>query len=820
MNPPPSITVASLEAARTAMHTTPSLDSPSSKTLSRISNTSRRISPFWPAMPPSASSHDSYTNKESPSSVQTATTAASSSIYQYDALRKEMNELRRQLEANNTFVRDLQQSLSVAQQRNLSLQSALAESRHATLAQSLHPSDARLDSTPIRLASRADALQSRLEHQILKSAHSASSLNATRRFNGQASLTPDSTHTLAGDPAVFGATRAAMRQNRPGLSGQRTSAAQLRSPASMPVIIQHHILAGGRNDAESQSTKEVVSIPSVKRPDVKHPSLPPVTLASRPAPLALRPVARPPSPPAPSRKREFSSDALSPITPGSLAFPSSMTPASPIDYNFPVPPIENISNSLPGTQAAPQTRPARPDVVDASCQTQPLSTRSKAVQTGPITIDSRTSRLPLMARNANATAAPVENDLISMTDHVPVQNIQQADIIKASPRRSLETLLPSSALAPPKLAAPPPGDRLEAMKTTLSAKYGAKLTTGGSWYNAESSDNQELKHPAFRQQVTPPRSTRHTYVPPTPVAEDDGYERPAEDPRHLQALRSVTSLNSFQRSERPYRNYAVGVTNARRPVTLPSLSIPQLGDDIESFHDRVARSPSIASYVSSSTISKLSEVHQPPPFAIPKRSSSTRQYKTRSEGRYSPVKRSGASTPLEHRQDAASVLETSIASQPRVTRFTEQWSGPSSPQIHRPSDGTAVPDKVTPPNNSNTEASVQPDSTKLRPQRSEPYIQHARERAIIPTLSTRPSVIGNSIQYSATEAISTAMAGEWMWKAARKRSLFGGTTSFENKSKAELRHQRWVWLVPSEQTLRWSNKRPASAAVGKNTREG
>jgi hypothetical protein len=64
------------------------------------------------------------------------------------------------------------------------------------------------------------------------------------------------------------------------------------------------------------------------------------------------------------------------------------------------------------------------------------------------------------------------------------------------------------------------------------------------------------------------------------------------------------------------------------------------------------------------------------------------------------------------------------------------------------------------------------------------------------------------------DAIAATMVGEWMWKYVRRRRSFGigesradqtdeGTTS-------GVRHKRWVWLSPYEQTVMWSSKQPNS----------
>ncbi|KAH0265183.1 hypothetical protein KCU91_g11589, partial [Aureobasidium melanogenum] len=75
------------------------------------------------------------------------------------------------------------------------------------------------------------------------------------------------------------------------------------------------------------------------------------------------------------------------------------------------------------------------------------------------------------------------------------------------------------------------------------------------------------------------------------------------------------------------------------------------------------------------------------------------------------------------------------------------------------------------------------------------------------------------------DAIAATMVGEWMWKYVRRRRSFGiGESRADNTDEGAtsgVRHKRWVWLSPYEQTVMWSSKQPNSgpALLGKAGRK-
>lgn len=75
------------------------------------------------------------------------------------------------------------------------------------------------------------------------------------------------------------------------------------------------------------------------------------------------------------------------------------------------------------------------------------------------------------------------------------------------------------------------------------------------------------------------------------------------------------------------------------------------------------------------------------------------------------------------------------------------------------------------------------------------------------------------------DAIAATMVGEWMWKYVRRRRSFGIGESrgdhTDEGATSGVRHKRWVWLSPYEQTVMWSSKQPNSgpALLGKAGRK-
>ncbi|KAK6006759.1 hypothetical protein QM012_005767 [Aureobasidium pullulans] len=75
------------------------------------------------------------------------------------------------------------------------------------------------------------------------------------------------------------------------------------------------------------------------------------------------------------------------------------------------------------------------------------------------------------------------------------------------------------------------------------------------------------------------------------------------------------------------------------------------------------------------------------------------------------------------------------------------------------------------------------------------------------------------------DAIAATMVGEWMWKYVRRRRSFGIGESrgdhADEGATSGVRHKRWVWLSPYEQTVMWSSKQPNSgpALLGKAGRK-
>lgn len=848
-------------AARAAMQPPSRLEPRSSNTSLRASNTGRRVDAIWPSAPILAPPHNTP-QKDARTPMHTATSLTPT---QLEALWKEMDGLKRQVEANNTNVEQLQRSLSTAQQQNAMLQNALQESHMQSRAASSRLSSSSANSLSRTMSSAAvhDAmvLHSRLQARLVRNMRSTSSRNRDdqpfARVAEAAVQSPpvDNTihpnTTLHNHPKISSSTQDAMRQAEPQTFQHELQARvheqQTRQlvhsdyPSVMSVPdstttstslagLPQHSITTSRHNAQPGGRVEVPEL-HAEFPQTRHPLSP---VEATVLPRTQERLIHLPTPP-PSLGSLGTSSIASDVfasqhAPGGTSFPvqgTAISPSSPIDYDFPLASPENAiagNVKLKAAHVDGSVRTSCPRFSDASSQTDAVLTRSRAVQTEPNNSDMKHTSTPLTGKAANAPLALASGSEFPRYS-LPTTTTFAQNATRIMPRRSSETIGLTAALVDAYQGHWPQNDRLESMKMSMTAKEGPQTASSGSWFREGPTEQDMEQHPALRQQSTPPHKIKVAFVSPTPVHEVGGDapdERPVSKADNLRSLRSVTSLNSFQRSERNFKNYAASINAARRPgvpasvlsnSVLPSQDIPK--------SITATRSPSIASFVSSSTASRFSEMpqqkQQPPPFEVPTRSSSTRARSTWSEGRSSPAKWSGASSPkTQHRLDTAVILEGGATSKPRATRFMEQWSEPNSSQ---------APDRhlKPPPQNIAANAHAPPPAFPLRPRRSEPYMQSPKARAVVlPPVSEQLDRTHNSIQYSTAEAFSAAIKGVWMWKVARKQGLFGNSTSFENKNKADVRHKRWVWLVPSSQSLRWSSKQQTNpnAVVGKNVRQG
>lgn len=251
-----------------------------------------------------------------------------------------------------------------------------------------------------------------------------------------------------------------------------------------------------------------------------------------------------------------------------------------------------------------------------------------------------------------------------------------------------------------------------------------------------------------------------------------------------------------------------------------------------SYRDMRSRSPSFGSMASSSYSSQSA---MPPPFPIPRRSSSRfPPPKTCSEGSQSPTPRlpgndmfgrGGHRSSHHSRQHSLRKVQSAAAIQPNArTRTSPQ----KSRRRRKSPDLTPV----------QSMAFDTPGTTKFPiPDLPTPLLHPEKESFDLVKgsmdIGQRPSTVATSEARSSSEtnlvdAIAATMVGEWMWKYIRKRKSFGiGEEMSElpgekmNISAHGTRHKRWVWLSPYERTIMWDNKQPTTgpALLGKKGRK-
>ncbi|KAF2773662.1 hypothetical protein EJ03DRAFT_347634 [Teratosphaeria nubilosa] len=276
----------------------------------------------------------------------------------------------------------------------------------------------------------------------------------------------------------------------------------------------------------------------------------------------------------------------------------------------------------------------------------------------------------------------------------------------------------------------------------------------------------------------------------------------------------------------PAPSVASSRANSQRAKGRPPAKLGSYRDNVRS------RSPSFGSMASSSY---STEPTAPPPFPIPRRSSSRYPPKTLSEGSQSPT--THMSSDVFGRNSRSSRAQASRDSNLRkvqsatAIRHSRARTSPPKGRRRRRSPN------LTPVQSVALEPATQ---TKFPiPELPTPVHEHNNFDLVKGSMdiggSTRPHTAATSEPRSSTEtslvdAIAATMVGEWMWKYIRKRKSFGiGEDTSEVQAETGTvsitahgtRHKRWVWLSPYERTIMWDNKQPTSgpALLGKKGRK-
>lgn len=291
-------------------------------------------------------------------------------------------------------------------------------------------------------------------------------------------------------------------------------------------------------------------------------------------------------------------------------------------------------------------------------------------------------------------------------------------------------------------------------------------------------------------------------------------------PKTVPENRAVSPANFVTSPERPSafahskRMGSDGSSNQSRPPSSRGTSHSvRVGPFFSSYERSSSSRPNTASSYGAAP---------PPPFPIPGRMSSR---PPSNEGPRSPTRREAYSM-RSHRSSndsriapdgglrkvqSSGTMRTNARMSPRRRRRAPNLEPIKSMAFDTPSkDNLLLPGIVTPTH----ESSGVPNG--------ESYIMDSPD-------FDQDSAVEEEEEKSQDEvivdAIAGTMVGEWMWKYVRRRRSFGIGESRADQTDegatSGVRHKRWVWLSPYEQTVMWSSKQPNSgpALLGKPGRK-
>ena len=223
-------------------------------------------------------------------------------------------------------------------------------------------------------------------------------------------------------------------------------------------------------------------------------------------------------------------------------------------------------------------------------------------------------------------------------------------------------------------------------------------------------------------------------------------------------------------------------------------------------HYQRSRTPSVPS------ISTGSIGQRGPPLPVP----------TRHSSRNVPMSASdGAASPTLH---ATSYFTTRQAYTTRAKRRSVRHSR-SAAAVTEPSS----PTDIIPPLPS--ALTSHPPKTPMARRKTRPHAQTSTsledQNDLAPRYGPSPPLTGtatgtDSIDQHSSDvihAVTQTMIGEWMFKYVRKRKSFGVKDNahhdLDKGGVGATRHRRWVWVLPRERAVVWSEKEPTTAhAIG------
>ncbi|KAH0345204.1 hypothetical protein KCU81_g4389, partial [Aureobasidium melanogenum] len=287
-------------------------------------------------------------------------------------------------------------------------------------------------------------------------------------------------------------------------------------------------------------------------------------------------------------------------------------------------------------------------------------------------------------------------------------------------------------------------------------------------------------------------------------------------PKTVPEGRAISPANFVTSPERPSvfthgkRMGSDGSSNQSRPPSSRGTTYSGRAGTFFSSHERKSSRPNTASSYGATSA---------PPFPIPGRRSSR---PPTSEGPPSPTARGSQSMRSRRsskesrigpdgglrKVQSSGTMRTNARMSPRRRRRAPDLEPIKSMAFDTPSkDNLLLPGIVTPAHDSFVGAQNIMDSPDFDQDSAvEEEDEQSQDNVIV-------------------DAIAATMVGEWMWKYVRRRRSFGiGESRADHTDEGAtsgVRHKRWVWLSPYEQTVMWSSKQPNSgpALLGKAGRK-
>jgi hypothetical protein len=522
----------------------------------------------------------------------------------------------------------------------------------------------------------------------------------------------------------------------------------------------------------------------------------------------------------PSEEPQMKPKATEPETNIVLSPPPPRRAPPPVPITVPSIAI-HAPTSAPTSPKEPILPPGTKSVCTQTANDLIAPVSSTGMQTEPIRVDTRLSKLPAHLWPSSITSKPgtpepgQERSLGSVSrkdSHQPVSSAPEKNILAPSARQDLMLLLEKAAEKRIEDRYPGNNDNGPLGRdkdngisrpfrtSSLFAGFDGP-SSGEEDQDVESED--ECQPPQFATPMLSSRNLKNGRIfnnPPTPVPEEKEVSpapRPSEDSMSSGRMSGRNSMERSAKVGKPLR-----ATSISRQPSIRRSAMIQNGTTA---HIR-SRSPSIGSIGSGNIIPK-------PPFPVPTRSSSRNVPFSKSEGSQSPTPRSHSALPGRR--------PYGTQKHQRKDSLRKVRSAAVIPQARRPRSRS-------PP---------LPETPREHPSPSHPPLpndmvtNHRYGHQHQLSTNTSQSASTTAQQANVVDAIAATMVGEWMWKYVRKRKTFGGPETAAELARAGedtavstsngVRHKRWVWISPYERSVLWSSKQPTSgiALLGKSGRK-